>query len=291
MNKKAPQKNRFNTSKCEFCPKRQTCPKYQMLKTHKKQVTCNNLSFQPLKGCEQSEDTNEGVSEVANEYVKRILIIKKKNNKMKQNEINNETMTVNGTVENEVLTISTNEDKFLYDFRETRNNKREFYGFKNNFFENHRWLVAAYCDEVTLEEFVAKVKEIANTEKQYTCHGFNPNLFGMPNIGKYTVIVVKSKDTIEDSYDDLYIAKTKAIEYLYNDTCEYVSLIDNSTNKGLHFEPYNYAVISEDKYTGKTIIGFNELEAAKNMAQVCMAHKWNKNTKIVDSKMNVVNFN
>lgn len=29
---------------------------------------------------------------------------------MKQNEINNETMTVNGTVENETMTIKTNQE-------------------------------------------------------------------------------------------------------------------------------------------------------------------------------------
>lgn len=209
---------------------------------------------------------------------------------MKQNEINNETMTVNGTAENEVLTISTNEDKFLYGFRETRNNKREFYGFKNNHFDD--W-VAAYCDEVTLEEFMAKVKEIVNMDiqyghKHYTCHGFNPNLLGVPNVGKYTVIAVKGKDTIEDSYDDLYFAKTNAINYLYDDTCDYVSLIDNSTNKGLHFEPYKYALISEDKYTGKTIIGFEKLKEAKNVAQACVEYKGKRSIKIVDAKMNLV---
>ena len=212
---------------------------------------------------------------------------------MKQNEINNETMTVNGTVKNEVLTINTNEDKFLYGFRETKNNKREFYGFKHT--HSDFWF-AAYCDEVTLEEFVAKAKEIANgdiqcgqNQKHYTCHGFNPNLLGIPNMEKYTVTAVKGKDTIEDSYDDLYFAEKDAIEYLYDDTCEYVSLIDNSTNKGLHFEPYKYALISEDKYGYKTINGFDKLKHAKNLAQACMGYyKGKQSMKIVDAKMNIV---
>ena len=31
-------KNRFNTEKCGVCPKKDTCSKYKMLKSHKKDV-------------------------------------------------------------------------------------------------------------------------------------------------------------------------------------------------------------------------------------------------------------
>lgn len=108
---------------------------------------------------------------------------------MKQNKINNETMTVNGTVENEVnntkktISLFPHQDNIMGEVKETEIEDREFYGFGDT--NNEFWDLLAYKDEIPLMEFAVYAKAFMlqsieeNACTQFKVHGFESRLLGL----------------------------------------------------------------------------------------------------------------